>query len=219
VPTSPVTYRVAGWLCQPRHPTDPRTIQVLVHGFSHNHRYWFGLGYPRLDHVRAAGRAGYPTFLIDQVGAGISAHPDPALVTFPNLAFVLSQLVADLRAGRVGRSAPRFTHVVGVGHSMGAGQWLTEAGVYHDVDAVVLRDFLHATDPATVNALRAHNIVVANTGPRFADLLDGYLSMQPRSVFYDTALAVPASTTATAEPPTRWAGGVRANSPRPMGQP
>ena len=191
VATSPAISRVAGWLCQPPQPAHPDTVQLLVHGFSYNHWYWLGLGYPRLDYIRAAASAGYPTFVIDQIGAGFSTHPDPNLVTFPNLAYVLHQLVTDLRTGRIGHPAHRFARVVGVGHSMGAGQWLTEASTYRDVDAVVVADFLHTTDAATVATLRAHNIVVANTEPRFAGLPAGYLTMQPRSVFYDPTLADP----------------------------
>ncbi|MGI8335332.1 alpha/beta hydrolase [Actinomadura scrupuli] len=188
--TDTATYRVAGWLCGPRKPRNGE-VQFLVHGFTYNHLYWMGLGYDRLDYVRAATANGHTTFVIDQLGTGASDHPDPALVTFPVQAYVLHQLVGQLRAGRVGRAHARFDRVVGVGHSMGAGAWIVEAGTYHDVSAVVLADLLHATDVNFVTYLRAH-YVTANSESRFAHLPDGYLTVRPRSLFYATSRVDPA---------------------------
>lgn len=185
----PATYRVAGWLCGPRHPVDQR-VEFLVHGFSYNHLYWFGLGYRDLDYVRAATQAGRTTFVIDQLGTGASDHPDPNQTTFPNLAYIVHQLVTDLKAGHIGSSGTRFRHVIGVGHSMGARTWVLEAGTYHDVDALILADALADYNPDYVAHVRAHR-VAANSEPRFAGLPDGYLTVRPRSLFYDTDLADP----------------------------
>ncbi|MDN3352299.1 alpha/beta hydrolase [Actinomadura sp. DC4] len=185
----PGSYRVAGWLCGPR---DPRggEVQFLLPGFSYNHLYWMGLGIDRLDYIRATTRQGRTTFVIDELGSGASDHPDPDQVTFTNLAYTVHQLVGELRSGGIGRAHTRFRRVIGAGHSMGAGVWMVEAGTYGDVNAVMLADFLHVTDPDFVNELRAHYIAAA-TQSRFATLPAGYLTVLPRSLFYDTGLVNP----------------------------
>ncbi len=187
--TDATTYRVAGWLCGPRRPRN-HEVQFLVHGFTYDHLYWMGLGFRRLDYVRAAAARGHTTFVVDRLGAGASDHPNPDAVTFPNEAYVLHQLVSGLRAGAIGHDRTPFRRVVGVGHSMGAGMWNIEAGTYHDVDALILADFLHAADPDFVTYLRAHYIA-ASTLPAFASLPDGYLTVEPRSIFYDTTRTRP----------------------------
>jgi hypothetical protein len=187
--TDPAAYRVAGWLCGPRRPRDGE-VQFLLAGFSYNHLYWMGLGIDRLDYIRAAARQGRATFVIDELGSGVSDHPAPDQVTFPNLAYTVHQLVGRLRTGGIGRAHTRFRRVIGAGHSMGAGVWMVEAGTYGDVNAVVLADFLHATDPDFVTYLRAH-YVAASTQSEFATLPAGYLTVLPRSLFYDTGRVSP----------------------------
>ncbi|MFB9837734.1 alpha/beta hydrolase [Actinoallomurus acaciae] len=187
--TDATPYRIAGWMCGPRAPHDGE-VQFLLHGFTYNHLYWMGLGVDRLDYVRAAARQGRTTFVIDQLGAGASDHPDPTGVTSGDLAYVAHQLVGRLRSGQIGRAHTHFQRVIGVGHSMGAGIALLEAGTYHDVNAVVLADELHATNAEGVNTLNSH-VIPANTLSRFASLPDGYLTVEPRSLFYDTGLADP----------------------------
>lgn len=186
----PSKYRVAGWLCGPRHPRNQR-VEFLIHGFSYNHLYWFGLGYRKLDYVREAAQTGRSTFVIDQLGTGKSDHPDPRQTTFTNLAYVVHQLVTDLKAGHIGRSGTKFQHVVGVGHSMGARTWVLEAGTYHDVDSLILAGALADNNVDYVNIVKAHTVPANTLRPRFASLPDGYLSVEPRSLFYDTNLADP----------------------------
>lgn len=116
--TDATPYQIAGWMCGPRAPRNGE-VQLLAHGFTYNHLYWMGLGVDRLDYVRAASRQGRTTFVIDQLGAGASDHPDPTQVTSGDLAYVAHQLVGQLRAGQIGSAHIHFQRVIGVGHSMG----------------------------------------------------------------------------------------------------
>lgn len=184
--TDATSYRIAGWLCGPRTPGNGE-VQFLVHGFTYNHLYWMGLGVDRLDYVRAAAAQGRTTFVIDQLGAGASDHPDPTRISFTEVVYGAHQLVGQLRAGQIGRSHTRFRRVIGVGHSMGASAWLMEAGTYHDVNAVLLADELHAENNDFLAILGTH-VIPANTLPRFKDLPAGYLTVEPRSLFYDADL-------------------------------
>jgi len=187
-PTDPTPYHIAGWLCGPR-GTD--RIQLLVNGFSYNDLYFMGLGvFRQLDYVHTVTESGWASLAIDQIGSGASDHPDPNALTFTTEAYVVSQLVAQLRTGHVGRDHRRFHKVVTVGHSMGGGTVLVEAGLYRDAgaqpDAVVVDDFLHATNLDWVTSVLRPHYVAANTLPAFKNLPDGYFTVQPRALFYDT---------------------------------
>jgi pimeloyl-ACP methyl ester carboxylesterase len=132
--------------------------------------------------------SGWASLAIDQIGSGASDHPDPNALTFTAEAYVVSQLVTQLRTGHVGWEHRRFEKVVTVGHSMGGGTVMVEAGLYHDAepDAVVVDDFLHATNLDWVLSVLRPHYVVANTLPAFKNLPDGYFTVQPRALFYDT---------------------------------
>jgi pimeloyl-ACP methyl ester carboxylesterase len=189
-PDDPASYRLVGWLCGPRN-RGVREVDLLVHGATYTHLYWMGLGqFAGLDYVRYASAARQTTFVIDQLGAGASDHPDPDRFTLITAAYVLHQVVTGLRTGQIGAEHLRFQRVIGVGHSMGSRAWQIEAGTWHDTDAVVVLDGLHATNPPFITVLQAHT-VQANTLPRFAHLPAGYLTIQMRSLFYDTGLAAP----------------------------
>lgn len=187
-PDNPASYRLVGWLCGPR---GVQEVDLLAHDASYTHLYWMGLGQlAGLDYVRYAGAARHTTFVIDQLGTGASDHPDPDQFTLVTAAYVLHQLVAGLRTGQIGSDHRRFPQVVGVGHSMGSWAWQIEAGTWHDTDAVVLLDGLHAANLPFITVLTAHS-VRANTQARFAHLPAGYLTIRPRSLFYDSDLAAP----------------------------
>jgi pimeloyl-ACP methyl ester carboxylesterase len=181
-------YTVAGWLCGPRNGGE---VEFLLHGFSYNHLYWFGLDNQWLDYVLTANNAGHTTFIIDQVGTGQSSRPaDPQNFTFTQSALVVHLLVGQLRAGQIGQNHAAYSRVIGIGHSMGGRTMTIDAGVYHDLDALVAIDSAHDANPAGTAAATAAS-VVANTLPQFAGLPSGYLTVTPRTVFYDTEMADP----------------------------
>jgi pimeloyl-ACP methyl ester carboxylesterase len=179
VPASPAPVSVVGELCTPDVGT--QTVQLLVHGASYNRSYWSGFGNARYDYTAAVARVGQATLAVDMPGAGQSGHPDPNQVTFTTAGYVLSQLVGQLRDGRLGR----YRTVVGVGHSMGAGAWLVEAGTWGGVDRLILADFLHDTNPDGVTAVRFAYRPAPNQPA-------GYLTVPNRTVFYNTRYVDPA---------------------------
>ena len=107
-PLDPTTYHVATWLCWQGTLTG-KTVQLLVHGYTYDHLYW-DLPYqsPNYSYVTAAVQAGYATLNIDRLGVGLSDHPAPELLTTISDAYVLHELVQDLRGGTFqGMHAPK----------------------------------------------------------------------------------------------------------------
>src|SRR5260370_29518805 len=80
--------------------------------------------------------AGFPTFGIDQIGAGDSSHPLSTLITNQVDAFTIHQAVQTLLAGLPG--GVQFAKVIEVGHSMGSNLAWLEAGTHPDGAGVVI---------------------------------------------------------------------------------
>jgi len=182
-------YHVAGWLCYQGSLSQHHTVQLLVHGGTYGHIYWDFTYQPALySYVQYMTKAGYATFNFDRIGVGESDHPLPALVTIQADAYVLSQLVTDLKTGAYG--GPAFQKVLLVGHSVGSAISIAEATnpQFAHVDGVILSGFLHFVDPVEVVRL-ANDIYPANQDPdpRFKDLPPGYFTTKPNTrgqIFY-----------------------------------
>ncbi len=185
-----VTYHVAAWLCYQQAPgTD---VQVLVHGGTYNHSYWdFACSACQSDtysYVQYMAQAGYTTFSYDRLGYGQSDRPLPELVTVQMAAYILSQLMTDLKTGAGG--LPTFRQVVLVGHSIGSAVVVDEAAdaMLARPDGVILSAFLHFVDPtdlATIMTMVEPAFLDPN--PRFRRLLPGYLTTDPGTrgqIFY-----------------------------------
>jgi pimeloyl-ACP methyl ester carboxylesterase len=136
-------------------PTELRSseLQILLHGAGHDHRYWNWPVQPdRYSYTEWAAAHGAATLAIDRIGTGSSSKPPGVENTVAAQARLLSQIVAQARAGLPG--APPFDRVVLVGHSMGSVVAGYEAVTYHDVDAVVLTGYIPVDgDPAVGNEL------------------------------------------------------------------
>jgi pimeloyl-ACP methyl ester carboxylesterase len=189
VADGPADQTIAATLCTPRRA---RTVQVLLHGSTYDRSYWdFPYRPSTYSYVRAATGDGFATLNVDRIGYGASSHPPSSQVNSETNAFVVHQLVGQLRNGRIGR----FDRVVTVGHSMGSFVALKEAAAYQDVDAVIATGMTHSTGPA-VPALRAA-LYPSAQDPAFAALgLDaGYVTTRPgtRGVFYAAASTDPAA--------------------------
>lgn len=140
-------YTIYGELCNPLLGPS-KTVQLLIHGATYSHLYWdwpairghptWPLQYSAVLYLTAAG---YSTFNIDRIGIGNSSHPPADQVTIGANAYVVHQLVGDLKAGSIG-GVP-FKHVILDGHSLGSIVSIAEAGQYQDVDGVVLTGLLH----------------------------------------------------------------------------
>jgi pimeloyl-ACP methyl ester carboxylesterase len=166
----PASYRLVGWVCSIGSPAG-KTVQLLVPGYTYDHTYWdFGYRPERYSYVRAATRAGYATFNIDRLGTGRSGRPPAQDVTVDDHAWVVHQVAQALRKS--------FRKIVLVGHSLGAGTAQEEASRYHDVDAVILSDWLHAAASYGAPMVPAFSIP-AQTERRFASMPAGYTTTAP----------------------------------------
>lgn len=190
------TYHVAAWLCYQQAPG--QTVQILVHGGTYNHTYWnFSCSacqtndYSYVQYMAQAG--GYTTFNYDRLGYGQSDHPLPELVTVQMEAYVLSQLMTDLRTGA--DSLPRFQKEILVGHSIGSAIVADEASdpTLARPDGVILSGFLHYLDDVKLS-LYLTDLEPALLDPNLNTLLLGYLTTVPGTrgqIFYDLSNVVP----------------------------
>ena len=126
----------------------PPTVQLLVPGFTYDHRYWTVPG--PYHYAAAMLRAGYAVLALDRIGTGGSSRPPAREVTADSNTAVLHQVVQALRTGAAG--LPAFDRVVTVGHSYGSGIVLMEAARYHDVAAAVITGMLHTQAPLHARA-------------------------------------------------------------------
>src|SRR5216684_1024882 len=103
-------------------------------------------------------------FNFDRIGIGESDHPLPELVTIQSNAYVLSQLISDLKTGAYGGSA--FQKVLLVGHSVGSAISIAEAANPQEAhaDGIILTGFLHVVDPSVLVTL-ANDTYPANLDP------------------------------------------------------
>ncbi|GAA5198787.1 hypothetical protein GCM10023322_72980 [Rugosimonospora acidiphila] len=178
------TYHVVGRLCtRGDQLRGAKTVQLLVSGLTYDHNYWNPAYQPTTySWVYAETSAGYSTFDIDRLGVGLSDHPPAAELTVQNEALEVEQIIQALRAGTVG--GIRFTTVVGVGHSLGAGILQYEAGTVtgagNTPDYLVLADFLTALNTPGITSVNA-SLYPAAQDAKFASagLPAGYLTTQP----------------------------------------
>jgi pimeloyl-ACP methyl ester carboxylesterase len=166
----------------------PDPVQVLVHGLTYDHTYWdFPAATDDQSYVAAATAAGYATFNIDRIGVGASTRPaNASVLTTGSASYVLHQVVQALRAGQIGGRA--FPRVMTVGHSFGSQAVAKEAGVYGDVDGVVLSGSLHDTTIETFTQVLPQ-FYPAQLDPKFGlSTPAGYLTTIPGTrgaIFYD----------------------------------
>ncbi|MGH7819551.1 MAG: PQQ-binding-like beta-propeller repeat protein [Candidatus Binatia bacterium] len=130
---------VEGDLCG---PPDASVAQILVSGSTYGRVYWdFPFEPERYSYVRALTGAGCATLNVDRLGVGESSYPPSARITVDTDAFVVHQLVRQLRAGTIGGQP--FDRVLVVGHSHGSLVGLIGARRYRDVDGLILTALAH----------------------------------------------------------------------------
>ncbi len=190
----PKNYSLYGELCHPE--SGPSSaIQILVHGYTYDHRYWsnpaFGAAY---DYVAAANEAGYTTFAIDRLGsAGASERPLSALVSMLADAVSLHDVIAAARAGAV--PGGPYETVLSVGHSLGAAASWIEASLYGDVDGLISSGLGHPIGNIHGLLLQSLPAILDSRLQPLVGLDAGYLTTTPGSranLFYRAAAADPA---------------------------
>jgi pimeloyl-ACP methyl ester carboxylesterase len=176
----PLQYTIYGELCNPTTGAS-HTLELTIPGGTYGHIYWdFPYDPQTYSYVRSANAAGYSTFNIDRIGTGFSSHPPLSVVdvTMFTNAYVIHEIVQDLRSGQIGNHA--FAQVVLVGHSLGSVDAWIEAGTYHDVDGVIITGLLHHLNALTL-ARVLDTLYPAELDPRFANANYGvgYLTTEP----------------------------------------
>ena len=189
-PSDATDYNVFGVLCS-NGGLRNRTIQIALHGSTYGHLYWDFPFQPEIySYVRRATAEGYAVLNLDRIGVGRSDHPPAEAVTIESNAYVVHQIVQELRGGD--RVVPPFGRIRAerialVGHSLGSVISIQEAATYDDVDAVVLTGVSHTVTPALGDV----SFFPANLDPHFAGrgIPDGYFTTAPgvhfRSIFYN----------------------------------
>ncbi|KAL7917295.1 Alpha/Beta hydrolase protein [Trichoderma austrokoningii] len=173
-------YHIFVKLCLPKDPAalaKVKTVQLLTHGATLDHNYWDIA--PGFSYVDVASAAGYATLSYDQLGVGLSDHPDPIqVVQATSQVAVTHALVQLLREAKLGGHS--FDKVVGVGHS--AGSTLTQGITTQypdDFDAVILSG-TSASAASVALTVAAFNFVNANSdpAPQFRGLPTGFLTQE-----------------------------------------
>jgi hypothetical protein len=122
-PSDATVYNVFGVLCS-RGAIHQATMQIVLHGSTYSHSYWDWPFQPETySYVRRATAAGYAVLNIDRIGIGQSDHPPAEDVTIGANAYVVHQIVQQLRGG--GLVVPSFGRIRAgrvalVGHSLGS---------------------------------------------------------------------------------------------------
>lgn len=187
------TYRIAGYVYAPRHPRHPRhrTVQLLVHGATYNHRYWDApeIHHRRYSYAREMARRGYVVVSIDQLGAGNSDKPDGDFFSLADAASSLHQISSRIRAYGGHRAKLAY-----VGHSNGSVTSIYAQGTYADADLLVTTGWVHGfrglpvdpTDPEVQAAIATPYINLR--GPVRNNIMYYTPKADPAMIAYDTAV-------------------------------
>lgn len=190
-PDNPTVYNINGELCYQGTQAN-KTVQVLEHGTASSKHYWdFPLDPQKYSYVHDATSKGYVTFAINTFGADPSDRPPAEQVTVPSNAYVVHQIVQNLRDGSL--SGNSFSKVVLVGHSSGSAVSMYEAATYQDVDGLILTGLLH--DGALPVEEFSNLLYPADLDPKFASApnVENYFTTKPgaNSFFFNTDFAKP----------------------------
>jgi pimeloyl-ACP methyl ester carboxylesterase len=153
-------------------------VQLLIHGATYNHVYWnFGVvAGKRYSYSRGMAARGFPTFALDELGAGNSSRPLSDQVTIDTAAFVAHQIVQALQNGSI--NGIQFGKVIIVGHSLGSVVAWQESISYGDVDGVIVTGAAHFLTSAFLDLILFYPAVM---DPKFSEtgLDNGYLTTIP----------------------------------------
>jgi pimeloyl-ACP methyl ester carboxylesterase len=139
LPGAPADQTISGDLCLPESGA-ATSVQLLVPGATYNSSYW-NFPVTQYSYAKDMVDGGHAVFAVDRLNTGNSSKAAPLAVTVDADAYTMHQVVGALKAGQVGGHS--FSKVVITGHSLGSIISVKEAGVYHDVDGVILTGYGH----------------------------------------------------------------------------
>jgi pimeloyl-ACP methyl ester carboxylesterase len=152
-------YVLRGFLYEPKGKEGCRTsILQANHALTTGAWYWdIPYEQQRYSIARKIARSGIPFLALNKLGYGQPGHPYRASdrpnglhVTVQVLADVSHQVTQQLRA-------KGYQHVGLIGHSAGSEESEEQAGLYQDVDAMILSGFTHLATPRFTKELLADN--------------------------------------------------------------
>ena len=117
------------------------TLQVLVHGWTYNHRYWdpYGAAKPGRSYARFMAKKGYIVLALDLLGTGASSVPNGDILNFTESVSSLGQVLTPIRSQQRLQKY-LIQHIALVGHSGGTILSVLTAGTLPHIT-----DFLIAT--------------------------------------------------------------------------
>ena len=173
---------MVAWLCA-RGGLHGKTIQVLVHGATYNHHVWdFPYRPDRYSYVHAATAAGYATLNLNRLGHGQSSRLPGDTVHLEVGAFALHQIVQALRAGAVATRAfgtVEADRILLAGESAGGTLAWMEAGIYGDVNGIVVAGAAHTFSDGLERVMQATWPVEDNPLLRRRGFPPGYFTTIP----------------------------------------
>ncbi|HET9074533.1 MAG TPA: alpha/beta hydrolase [Solirubrobacteraceae bacterium] len=197
-------YTIAGTLLLPAGAT-PSGVTLYAHGLGYGAYFWHFTAVPGYDYAGSEAAAGHASVIIDRLGYGASGKPDGNASCLGGQATVLHEIVQELRHGSFAAtglaSAPHFSRVGLVGHSIGGEIVEIEAYSFHDVNALGVMDFADGDfSPAayaTFGADAAHCLTGGQpAGPGGPG---GYSPFGATTADYDSVMFAPADTDPTVE--------------------
>jgi pimeloyl-ACP methyl ester carboxylesterase len=126
----------------------PHGVTLYAHGLGFGAYFWDFTAVPGYDYAAYQAQHGHASVIIDRLGYGASSTPGGTASCIGSQATILHEVIQDLRHGSYSLSsgsAPSFTRVGLVGHSVGGELVQVEAESFHDVNALGVMDFTDGT--------------------------------------------------------------------------
>jgi pimeloyl-ACP methyl ester carboxylesterase len=125
-----------------------RTLQVLIHGSTDDHKYWDipDLNGKSYSYARFMVCHGYSILALDQIGSGESGKPPGDFLNMNETVSALHQTLAQIKDEHR-HPVGHFKHLTVYGHSFGAEQAVLVQAQYNQADSIILSGWGHTLTP------------------------------------------------------------------------
>lgn len=141
-------YTVRGKLTLPQSVSDRHildTVDLYQHALAAGEEYWhIPADDGKVGHVEHMAQRGRASLTIDRLGYGQSDHPYGKNTCLSSDISVNHQIITQLKSGNYtvdSGTAPKFSHVAMIGHSIGGLIAEAEAALYGDVTQIILMNW------------------------------------------------------------------------------